>query len=519
MIGSRPFLVYVALCCALLVLPLFLVETGKHFANVRNWQILLNAAAIFAVASGRIDVARDVEIPRSLKAAFVASVGISFASVALLHYWAFEVNGIDFSTFDWMLYNAWHRDFMTSPICDCNHMGVHPMWVLAPLVPLHHWVQSPLFSVLLHPLILWSAIFPLWRLGRHYLKSEVLTFLLVMAYVTGSRTGTVLNHSFHPEALYVPVGLYFVWGWVTERRWVWVLAAATFLATKEDGALYLAGFAGSAMLFESSRRRSSALLLVVCVVLFLVNIRVVQPYFLASIERSEPGYVAFWGRYGRTLPAILIGMAREWPSVLRDVFSGGWIAMVAAAAGLPLLAPQAMLSLAPAIFIHSTSANEHMRGLHAYYAASVLAFFFWALVQGYARLPAVLSTLRLSAKAPSVMAVILLGMCLVGGDYMRFPAPRWDAVDGLKRIEEEVLPPTRIGTSVCVQTILFPHLPYEHDLKPLTSACLGEQSIILVNPSLSPYPHTTEELRGMIARASAEGRPVREYPGGFLVLN
>ena len=79
---------------------------------------------------------------------------------AYLLFAGFRLNGIDFSIFDTML-KADFAQFGYSPICECNHLGIHPMGILLPLIPLHHWFSSPLFLVLLHPLIYFLGVWPL----------------------------------------------------------------------------------------------------------------------------------------------------------------------------------------------------------------------------------------------------------------------------------------------------------------------------------------------------------------------
>lgn len=485
--AARFLRAYVVAACAFLMLPALAAPFGKELANVRNWQSAVHVVFLVTAVWKRRQLAGlwGLAVPSRHKGALLAAGLVSFTACVVMHYRAFLVNGIDFSTFDWMLYNTNHGRFMWSPVCECTHFGVHTNWFFFALLPVHALFSTPLFFVVLHGVILWSAAVPLWRLAARTTRSDVIALLATVAWLTNAWTGTIINHAFHPEALFVPAAFWLLVGWTERKTGIWVLAAAVFLAVREDAGLYLAAFAVGALLFERDRRRPAAALLLAATVLFLVTTKVVQPTILARDGTAAPGYFEFWAKYGATPGAALRGMLAQPVTVLRDLATSGLPEILVAAGLLPLLFPQAMIALAPAALLLGTSANPHMHSYNTYYPAPLLPFLFWGIVQ--ARVP------------KGVLAgVLFLTMPLVGGDYMKFPLPDAEAEAALQRVVDAGRPAGR----VCAQPILIPHLPYGWDVHVFDEACFADpQATSILSTRLSAWPWTDEQIAGFVARA------------------
>src|SRR5262245_6401953 len=105
----------------------------RELGAPRNGQTLFNVLLVLSLAWGgglREGGSSDVKLPARVKRLLAVAVAVYCVSVQLGRYYSFAINGVDFSIFDWMLYNTNHGSFGYSPIYDVNHFGVHATYVL-----------------------------------------------------------------------------------------------------------------------------------------------------------------------------------------------------------------------------------------------------------------------------------------------------------------------------------------------------------------------------------------------------
>ena len=297
-----------------------------------------------------------------------------------------------------------------------------------------------------------------------------------------------------------------------QRAGLWLPAVVAFLGIKEDAALYTAAFAVGVLLFERERWRPAVGLLVGSVALFGFNVAWFQPLMLRGSGRAQPTYVSFWGQYGQTLPEILRHMAASPLRLAGDILTSGWLRMFAPALFLPLLARQAVLPMLPTMFLLGSASYPVMHDYRMYYPVTLLPFFFWGLVEAYRVLG---RSARLSPWRDALLGVALLVFPLVGRGYARFTPPPLEthrALAGVRaRLEREAGP-------VCVQTVLYPHLPYTLPLQPLVNECWDRAELPkLLHPDLNPSPYEPIVLEERVEAARREGR-VEELGAGFILL-
>jgi uncharacterized membrane protein len=506
--------VYIGILSALFVLSIPFAFIAPDLANVRKWQIVLNALFIVLLILKRKRIftgeAGNQRISRPLLGVLAAASLAAFLFCGVSHYLGFRLNGIDFSIFDWMLYNTNHRALMTSPACGgANHFGIHQTWVMLPLVPLHRLFQTPYLLIVTHAVVLWSAILPLWKLSCRYLKSEALGVLVVAAYLTNAWTGRILNYGFHNEVFFVPAGLFFVWGWVSERPRTWVPALLVFLSAKEDAAIYIIFFAAGVLLFERKSARKALAVLAVSAALLIVNLGVIQPHILHQAEQAKPGYLHFWGDYGGSTGEIVKNMLLAPGTVGRRILTSKWYQLFGVFLFLPLLSRRPLLVMLPVVGILGSTSYEVMRAYGVYYAAPLLPFLFWGLLEAYENLP----RLRISGAARNVLfSCILLFAPLFYSGYMKQIEFRFPVLRDVEAVRQSYRGTT---TPVCAQASLFPHLPYQWDLRLLSEENLSlTDAIGVVHPALDPYPGDREGIESFIEGGSVLAR----YPSGLVVF-
>lgn len=501
------FSLYFKIICFLLIVPIFIPaqKNWQSFAAVRNWQILVNCSLVCVLWGFRRNIDQVVagwRASSNLKIMIYSSSLLSLLACVLLHYYGFRINGIDFSIFDQMLWHTRHGRFMYSSVYGGNHFAVHPSWIMLPLVPLHALFDSPIFLVALHAVVIWSALFPLERLVRRFFDQDVFVYLMLIAYLTHARTGSLVNHGFHFEVFYLPIGLWLIEAWLTQKWKTFLAALFLFLSIKEDAGLYLAGLGAGSALCEKPRRLASLSLILLGLFCFVINIVAIQPLF-RDAAHVVPTYLSFWGKYGATLPAIAVGMLKQPMLVLGDILSSGWLELWGSFLFLPLLSIRGSIACLPAVFLLGSSASPQMHAFHGYYAAAVLPWFFLAWLEGASRFKNHLKLILLA----------LLVAPLIGGDYMRFPSPRMDVSQDLKNAISEI---RNVRGPICAQTILIPHLPYDLSVYPFRPKCLDNNDVILLHPQLDTFPHTPSELEGYLERIPLEHKYV--LPSGLWVV-
>ncbi len=420
---------------------------------------------------------------------------------SLCRFLAFDISAVDFSVFDGMLYSSNHGRFMYAPVFDLDHFGVHPSYAMIPLVPLHRAFESPLLLVLLNPLLLWAAAWPLWKLSMRLLQSEAWALLTVAAYLSCPWTGYLLNDGFRIESFYPLFGFYLALTWVQQQRGPFLFSALAFGSVKEDAALYLGAMAVGALLLEPKRRREALALLGGSLALFLFNTLWVQPHFLHGAGKLPEVYGKAWGEYGHSLGEIAVGMVSSPVHLLRQLLTSGWPKIFLPALLLPLLPELPLWPMLTALFVLGSSAYAPMHDYRYYYPVVLMPFLFWGLLQSDHRLRR--WKLRPELRRSWQLGALLL-FPLVGVGYLKFHRPNDAAIRALNQAQAAL---ERGSGPLCTQAVIFPHLAYRLQPQLLTRTCLQRPGArLLINPDLVPYPLESEEVSALLEKANASGK-------------
>jgi uncharacterized membrane protein len=296
--------------------------------------------------------------------------------------------------------------------------------------------------------------------------------------------------------------------WVERRRtwWVWLLL---FLAVKEDGAFYMIAL-GLMRIFLQARDRRSYLLLAVSTLVLLLNLALVQPYFLRVTGAEVPSYLRFWGHLGSSKSDIIRHIITQPLATLTMVLQSHWYILFGSLLFIPLFSPLALAAMAPALLIYGLSNISHMREYATYYSAPLIPFLFYGLAEGGQRL-----LRRPWRLAPGLILVACLLFALTGGGYQKFPPIAFEALRDLQ--DARTFLSKQSHRLVCAQTLLFPHMPYEWTMQPLSPECMQQpesMTIFLSNRRYDSYPLGAREFFAM--RQQIPGlQLVRTYPSGL----
>ncbi|MBF0300721.1 MAG: DUF2079 domain-containing protein, partial [Oligoflexia bacterium] len=163
----------------------------------------------------------------------------SYIKMVILNYYSFAVDGIDFSIVDHMLAYTAAGNFMYHPIIGCNHFGIHSTPFFLLLYPLHSFFSHPFFFLLLHPIVLWSAVIPLYLLMKKFNLSPIYKFIILFLFFNYNPVIRVLRYNFHFEVFYIPLFLWLFYFFEKKKCLALFVIAVIINCIKEDAALYL----------------------------------------------------------------------------------------------------------------------------------------------------------------------------------------------------------------------------------------------------------------------------------------
>ncbi len=461
-----------------------------NMANIRNWQIILTFIFILVLFKKRLHpfaIDMDSREQKIAHALFILC-GFAFVVSAILQYLSFHTNAYDFTTFDSFLYNTYTGRPFHAAVWEVNHLFHHQTYNLLLLVPLHYLFHSHYFLLVMYPLIVWSATFPLWRLASHYVENRFIAFLVPLALLTCSWAGRITHTPFHPEAVYLPAGLWFAYGWVKKRPVIWSLAYVFFITTREDGALYFIAFAIGILVFTRENRKPALLIFFSSILMFLVNFGVIKPYLLEvmSITQIKNHPLQDWHQYGDNLTEIVLTMLQNPLPILSEILlHSKWYAFFGSLLFLPFLSKITLLPLFVGMLILGTGKPD-MQAYLQHYSVLLLPFALWGLLEAYAFLKNINRQHHFKIPARGLLIAALALFSLSGSQYLRFKTPQWAMYKEIRQIEQDL---QAIPLSlICVQTTIFPHLAYElyaKKIRRISEKCLAKpRAIGLIHPNL-----------------------------------
>ena len=480
---------------------------GPELGALRNWQYAL--APLFLAAIVRAGLTGEAPgVPTALRNFLFFALAVWMLAGEALNFWAMLVNGVDYSIFDWMLESTLRGRFMWSPIYGVNHFGVHQMWPLVALVPVHAVLRFPFGLCLVNVALLVSAAVVLWHLARRLAGDDLTAVLAVLAFGTNPWVGRLLTNGFRDESFFPIAVFLFVSAWLEKRPLL--VAGATLLvcSIKEDAPFYVLGFALAAAFRRGHSRAGAAGVALIAAATLALDLWVVRPAALKATGGGEPGYLSLWGGYGSSLGAILLSVLTSPGRALRDVITSGWPRLLGPSLLLPLLSPECVGAMLPGFVMLGLSGFPPMRAFVGYHPVPLVCVALCGmLVAGRAY--------KAHRGMTTLVRVALLLFPLVGGGYFRVVWPSAEQREGLSQLRAAL---GRSTAPLCAQTILYPQLGYPADLRPLETACQElPGSISVLNTRLDPWPHTRGELEQLLSVARREGRS-SEFIGGFALI-
>jgi len=369
--------------------------------------------------------------------------------------------GFDMGIYDQAVWLAAHGgSFITVRGLDLfGHHANVAFYLLAPF----SWLGAgPHFLNLVQVGSLAACTVPLFLLGRDRIGNPWLALVVPVVFLLHPSTQFLAWELFHPETMAI-APLLFAYLAARRERWGWYAVLLVFaVAWKEDVAL--AAFALGAVVAVRGNRRVGGITMALSLGWFLFVNRIL----LTAVNGQGAFYDQFYGDLGSS-PFEILGTAFTDPGLVVDRFTGPesvefvW-QMVAPFAGVPLLAPLALLLGLPQLVANLLSIHGFTREITFHYAALPLAALSLAAVEALAFVVRRVRTVAVGRALGGLMVVAAIAATIQWGPSpigARYDDGYWPRPGDVRKPSKEAgLAAIPDGAPVSATYQFVPHLSH-----------------------------------------------------------
>ena len=350
----------------------------------------------------------------ALGLAFAVFVGVFVAQTWALHR-HFGTYGFDVGIYDqgtWLL-SRLRAPFVT--VRGLNLFGEHASYILILVAPLYRLWADPRLLLLLQAIALALPAWVVYRLGTKHLGNPAAGLAVAIAYLAFPAMQWALTWQFHPETLaagFLALAALAADGRRTRLMAVWLGLA---LLCREDVGLVVAGFGGLLML--TGQRTVGRRVLIAGLIWWVLATFLFIPWangrqtnlFEINYGITGVGPIALL----KALPSML---GRALATALSNQGLGYLLLVLVPLLGLPLLAPKALLPVAPALFLNLAAIPPEQHQIRYQYLATSAPFLAIAAIAGLQ----VVASRRRALLAPLLVALVIAALVM---DQRYGPAP------------------------------------------------------------------------------------------------
>lgn len=454
---------------------------------------------------------------------FFSAVLISFSYTTVSKYLTFYTPSRDPGIFFSMVQAMLAGNFGYSSVAGIYHFGTHQNYILVLLAPFYAIFPSPIFLQIVGGMTTLLAGIVLWKIVRLYFNQFIAAICVVAFYASPS------NHfyGFRPELFY-PLTLFTLYYVCATRQKLLLIILATLflLSVKEDAPLYTPGFIY--ILFRNKDHKGAITVALLAILTVLVNILIVQPYFVHKSNQVTAATLEFYSQWGQNNHEILINILTQPLKVVSLFFdsnSGFWYTF-----GywlfIPLISPFLLLTGVLPLCLFAISNAPRMHMLSEYYAITPNALAYLGAIVG---LYMIGSRFKLLSNNIFKIFILLLLLChnlfyvrfadLFKLDYSNMSsqqiisiwasAPiyrgRWQeffpidsqALDDFDQLNQALLTNYK-NARICPSNQVYPHLDYRdfHNLQPFGWDNINQTNCVNVFAALGDiWPLNPDSLR------------------------
>lgn len=333
-----------------------------------------------------------------------------------------------------------------------DHMGP----IILFFSPLYLLWDNPSILLIVQALIAVCAVFPLYYIAKHFLKSDKLGLVFVICYVLYLPVRNASRFDFHPEIVALPLCLA-AYYFVISKRMFWASVSLLIsLLSKETACAPIALFSLYCWWFLR-KPLFGIFWFIAAVTIFVLDIHVLVPYFSgADYAYLSSNYVA-WQKKG-LIPFLSHVFQPEAFTYIKKIFLPlGFISF---------FSPTTLMLTFPAIFQNLAARNELTRSIFFQYTVFLTPYVFISAICGFKNFLNLLSRKWGALKIETFAIYWLIGWSLLLSgvseihiimEYQRKDNPHYEYV-------RQYLKKTPKNISLRTHEFFAPHVPHLTDL-------------------------------------------------------
>jgi len=341
-------------------------------------------------------------------------LAVVFVAAKVHYHLAFRDPALDFSIYEYALFNTLKSAFMYTPFLHKCFLGEHFSPVLLTALPFYAILPSAYTLISWQAILLAATFIPGYYLAKSVWNDGLCAAVFALGLTTMSAFGTILQCDLHPEAVYPPLILLTVLALEKKRPGMFLFALFALLTVKEDAAVYAVVLSIGAICYRRWWRIGLLGILVSLAAWFLV-IYVLMPACGSEGYGPTNLLISRWGQYGDSYWQIVVWFFTHPLQLAVILANPGILKLLLFFFCAPLLSPWVLIII-PQWIMNSTSASVLQNEFAYYTGAPIAALFAVAAVYGIRNLSRWLSRHKFNGKL--VMTVFTLGIMVVNFGHL-----------------------------------------------------------------------------------------------------
>jgi len=468
--------------------------------------VALTRAEDFVVALAAVAGLRGLVRPWPLPAvrpvravaAGVAVYALGMSFVALTRHWALRTHALDLGQYLQVIWSlaTGHgaRTTMPTTPSPISFWGEHFSPVFYLLAPLQWLAPGAEILLVAQTLILAAGGVVVFGFARRRVGEPAAAALALLYLLNPSLHGINIR-DIHPQAFAITLLIAAAWA-LDAGRPGWCAAALVLtLATREDAAVAVVGF-GLWLAVARGRWALGAATAAAALAVLAFDLQVLMP----PLRGAPYSHLQRWTYLGSSLGEILANAAlRPWRWLTVGLAPAKLfylLKLLAPLGFLPLLAPRALLAVAPALAMNLLSVDPILVNHRAQYQSYVLPFLVLAAVEGLAALRARGAAWRPGLPAGVLGFAFVASVAMTARTFNDFTVTRW-WLGPEQRAAYALMARVPPDASVSANDRIVPHLATRREIY-LAPTNVGRSEYVLERASESPAP---PEGYRLVARA------------------
>lgn len=419
---------------------------------------------------------------------------ILFSFLKLFQHYTLQTSTLDLGYYANVSWNIFHgngfRDFAYN-----NSLGDHfsPIHIFTGIL-LYIWMDAAVLLIFQCVCIV-SGGLAVYLLAKHIFKSWFISFLFILFYFSNAYLNRVNAFDYHPIAIAVPVFLWILY-FMDKKQWIcFYILIILSLSIQEIIPIGIFGIAVF-MCFNKSLWKRGIILMIASVVIFIVEMKFIIPYFWGAEKLTHISrYSDLGNSFGEVASNIIFKPYLVIKITLLNFSKLGYLIKLFATFGfLPLFSGIYIIPSVLPILSNFLSSYSPQYKYIAQYSAIALPFMIYAALYGLLHIRAFLQRM----KTPYINLTLII-IILVSVIHSIAVMPKYFSVNKDTSHIREFFKACRIfkqNDSICVQNNLFPHLAFRDDITLYGLEKVEENMIIhnrepqyyIFDTKLSPWP-------------------------------